>query len=114
MADQMDRVTLLSAVVLSGCVPSLLMSLLVPSSKAGFFYFFLARVCTGIAIGGSFPVLFSLCADLFPAAHRPFVSACISAATNIGAAVGGLMAGILGPKLGWRVPFRIVALPALA
>eukprot|EP00747_Dinoflagellata_sp_TGD_P214291 gnl/TRDRNA2_/TRDRNA2_87173_c0_seq1.p1 gnl/TRDRNA2_/TRDRNA2_87173_c0~~gnl/TRDRNA2_/TRDRNA2_87173_c0_seq1.p1 ORF type:complete len:627 (-),score=86.30 gnl/TRDRNA2_/TRDRNA2_87173_c0_seq1:62-1888(-) len=112
-ADQCDRVTLLCGVVLSGAVPSLLMSLLVPASKAGFFYFFLARVCTGIAIGGSFPVLFSLTADLFPASHRPFVSACISAATNIGAAVGGLMSGILGPKLGWRLPFRIVAVPAI-
>lgn len=112
--DQVDRVTLLSVVVLSGCVPSLLMSLLVPSSKAGFFYFFLARVCTGIAIGGSFPVLFSLCADIFPASQRAFVSACLSAATNIGAAVGGLMAGVIGPRYGWRVPYRIVALPAFA
>lgn len=111
--DQIDRVTLLSAVVLSGCVPSLLMSLWVPSTKAGFFYFFLARVCTGVAVGGSFPVLFSLAADVFPASQRTFVSACIGAATNVGAAVGGMMAGIIGPKLGWRVPFRIVAVPAL-
>lgn len=110
--DQVDRVTLLSAVVLSGCVPSLLMSLWVPSSKAGFFYFFLARICTGVAIGGSFPVLFSLSADVFPASQRPFVSACISAATNVGAAVGGLMSGVVGPRWGWRAPFRIVALPA--
>lgn len=112
--DQIDRVTMLSAVVLSGCVPSLVMSLLVPSSKAGFFYFFLARICTGVAIGGSFPVLFALAADVFPASQRPFVSACISAATNVGAAVGGLMSGIVGPRLGWRMPFRFVSIPALA
>mmetsp|Transcript_72477 Transcript_72477/g.183152 ORF Transcript_72477/g.183152 Transcript_72477/m.183152 type:complete len:568 (+) Transcript_72477:97-1800(+) len=112
--DQIDRVTLLSAVVLSGSVPSLLMSLWVPSSKAGFFYFFLARICTGVAIGGSFPVLFSLTADLFPASQRTFVSTCISAATNVGAAVGGMLAGIIGPKYGWRVPFRVMAVPALA
>jgi len=114
MADQMDRVTLLSAVVLAGCVPSFLMSLFVPSSKAGFFYFFLARVCTGIAIGGSFPVLFSLCADVFPASQRTMVSSCIGAATNIGAALGGLMAGVVGPRMGWRVPYRFVAVPAFA
>mmetsp|Transcript_101705 Transcript_101705/g.283170 ORF Transcript_101705/g.283170 Transcript_101705/m.283170 type:complete len:528 (-) Transcript_101705:167-1750(-) len=112
--DQIDRVTMLSAVVLSGCVPSLAMSLWVPSTKAGFFYFFLARICTGVAIGGSFPVLFSLTADIFPASQRSFVSACISAATNIGAAVGGMMAGIVGPRFGWRSPFKIVAFPALA
>merc|ERR1719356_373601 len=77
--DQVDRVSLLSAVVCSACVPSLMMSLWVPSSKAGFFYFFMARICTGVAIGGSFPVLFSLAADVFPASQRTFVSACISA-----------------------------------
>jgi len=111
--DQVDRVSLLSAVVCSACVPSLMMSLWVPSTKAGFFYFFLARICTGIAIGGSFPVLFSLVADIFPASQRGFVSACISAATNVGAAVGGMMSGIVGPRWGWRVPFGIVAIPAL-
>lgn len=111
--DQVDRVTLLSVVVLFGCVPSLMMSLWVPSTKAGFFYFFLARICTGIAIGGSFPVLFSLSADLFPASQRMLVSTSISAATNVGAAVGGMMAGIIGPRLGWRLPFRFVACPAL-
>lgn len=111
-ADQVDRVTLLCLVVLSGCIPSLFMSLWVPASKAGFFYFFMARICTGIAIGGSFPVLFSLTADMFPPSQRTFVSACLSAATNIGAAVGGLMAGIVGPRAGWRVPYRIVAVPA--
>lgn len=114
LTDQVDRVTLLMVVVLSGCMPSMLMSLFVPSTKAGFFYFFLARICTGIAIGGSFPVLFSLSADIFPPSQRAFVSACISAATNVGAAVGGLMAGVIGPRYGWRVPYRIVALPAFA
>eukprot|EP00927_Polykrikos_kofoidii_P065154 TRINITY_DN60942_c0_g1_i1.p1 TRINITY_DN60942_c0_g1~~TRINITY_DN60942_c0_g1_i1.p1 ORF type:complete len:555 (+),score=87.69 TRINITY_DN60942_c0_g1_i1:258-1922(+) len=112
-ADQVDRITMLSLVVLSGCVPSLLMSMFVPSSKAGFFYFFMARICTGIAVGGSFPVLFSLAADLFPPSQRGFVAASLSAATNIGAAVGGMMAGIVGPRFGWRVPFRAVAIPAL-
>jgi len=112
--DQVDRVTLLSLVVLSGCAPSMLMSLWCPSSKAGFFYFLLARVCTGIAIGGSFPVLFSLTADIFPPSQRAFVSACLSAATNVGAALGGLMSGMVGPRLGWRVPFTFTSAPAFA
>merc|ERR1719265_690064 len=113
LADQMDRVTLLSTVVCCGAVPSLLMGLSVPSSKVGFFYFFLARVCTGIAIGGSFPVLFSLTSDLFPASQRAFVTTCVGGATNIGAALGGVMSGIVGPKLGWRMPFSVVAVPAI-
>lgn len=112
-ADQVDRVSLLSAVVLCGSVPSLLMSLWVPSSKVGFFYFLLARVCTGIAIGGSFPVLYSLTADIFPASQRGFVASCVGGSTNVGAALGAMMSGVLGPSLGWRAPFTIVSVPSI-
>lgn len=112
-ADQFDRVYVLCGVLLCGCIPSLLMSFLVPSSKAGFFYFFLARICTGVAIGGSFPVLFSLSADVFPASQRALISGAISAAGNIGSAVGALMAGVVGPKYGWRTPFTCVSVPTL-
>lgn len=113
LADQMDRVTLLSVVVCCGAVPSLLMGLSVPSSKVGFFYFFLARVCTGISIGGSFPVLYSLTSDLFPASQRSSVAAAVGACCNIGAALGGVMAGLVGPSYGWRVPYVCIALPAI-
>lgn len=70
--------------------------------------------CTGVAIGGSFPVLFSLSADVFPASQRALVSGALSAAGNIGAALGSLMSGVVGPKYGWRRPFTCVAIPALA
>jgi len=113
-ADQFDRVTVLCGVVLCGCVPTLLMSLMVPSTKGGFFYFFLARICTGVAIGGSFPVLFSLSADIFPASQRAMIAGAISSAGNIGAALGALMSGVVGPSFGWRRPFTVVAVPALA
>merc|ERR1719343_1810880 len=113
-ADQFDRITVLTGVVLCGCVPTLLMSLMVPSSQAGFFYFLLARVCTGVAIGGSFPVLFSLSADVFPASQRAMIVGAIGASGNIGAALGALMSGVVGPKYGWRTPFTCVAIPSLA
>ena len=35
-ADEFDRINVLCGVVLCGCVPSLLMSLMVPSSKASY------------------------------------------------------------------------------
>jgi len=89
------------------------MSLMVPASKGGFFYFLLARVCTGIAIGGSFPVLFSLSADVFPASQRATIVGAINSAGQIGAALGALMAGLVGPRYGWRVPFTCVSVPAL-
>ncbi|CAE7236216.1 nek2 [Symbiodinium necroappetens] len=112
-ADQFDRINVLCCVVLCGCIPSLLMSLMVPSTKAGFFYFFMARICTGVAIGGSFPVLFAFSADVFPASQRALISGALNAAGNVGAALGGLMSGVVGPSYGWRMPFTIVALPTL-
>ena len=36
-----------------------------PNSKAGFFYFFLLRCCSGVSVGSCFPVLYSLCGDIF-------------------------------------------------
>eukprot|EP00439_Symbiodinium_sp_Y106_P040507 s1926_g4.t5 len=112
-ADQFDRINVLCCVVLCGCIPSLLMSLMVPSTKAGFFYFFMARICTGVAIGGSFPVLFAFSADVFPASQRALISGALNAAGNVGAALGGLMSGVVGPSYGWRMPFTVVALPTL-
>ncbi|CAK9016203.1 unnamed protein product, partial [Durusdinium trenchii] len=112
-ADQFDRISVLCGVVLCGALPSLLMSLMVPSSKAGFFYFFMARICTGVAIGGSFPVLFAFSADVFPPSQRTLISGALNAAGNIGAALGGLMSGVIGPTYGWRLPFTIIAIPTL-
>jgi len=113
LADKMDRATLLSLVVIAGSLPCLL-TLWIPDSRSGFWFFFAARVTTGISIGGSFPVLYSLCGDLFPSSQRSFVAACVGASCNIGAALGGVMAGIVGPLYGWRVPFAVVAVPAIA
>ena len=74
----------------------------------------MARICTGVAIGGSFPVLFAFSADVFPASQRALVSGALAAAGNVGAALGGLMAGVVGPSYGWRLPFTIIAVPTLA
>jgi len=112
LADKMDRAMLLAVVVVAGSLPCLL-TLWIPSNSSGFYWYFLARVTTGISIGGSFPVLYSLCGDLFPSSQRSFVAACVGAACNIGAALGGVMAGMVGPAYGWRIPFVVVSIPAM-
>jgi len=52
--------------------------------------FFLLRMLTGIAVGGSFPLMFSLLGDLFPMSRRAAMSALVQIA--IGAA----------SEAGWR------------
>lgn len=74
---------------------------------------FMARVLTGVSIGGATPVIFSLLADLYSEEQRIFVSMMIGVAMGSGMAAGQLIAGLVGPALGWRVPFLIVSIPAL-
>lgn len=70
-------------------------------------------VVTGISIGGSFPLLYSICADLFPANKRTFIASAVHMAIAVGAGLGQLMSGFVGPKAGWRWPFFLVSVPSV-
>lgn len=74
---------------------------------------FFLRLLTGISIGGSLPLIFSLLSDMYEHRHRAFVSAIVQVAVGAGIAVGQGVAGYVGPLIGWRWPFVIVAVPAI-
>ncbi|CAK9039758.1 unnamed protein product [Durusdinium trenchii] len=112
LADRLNRVNLLLAVVILGSVPCALIKY-IPSGDSGFLWYFLCRVLTGVSVGGSFPLLYSLCGDLATPEQRGLVSAAMGVATSIGVATGQLLAGFLGPRWGWRIPFVVVAYPAI-
>eukprot|EP00439_Symbiodinium_sp_Y106_P047401 s881_g6.t1 len=112
LADRMNRVNLLLLVVILGSVPCALIKY-IPSGSSGFLWYLLCRVLTGVSVGGSFPLLYSLCGDLCSAEQRGIISAAMGVATSVGVATGQLLAGFLGPRLGWRVPFVAVAYPAI-
>jgi MFS family permease len=79
----------------------------------GYRQLYWARALTGIGIGGTFPLVYSLIADYFPPQRRAAANATIGLAMGLGIASGQLMAGLLSPTHGWRLPFYIVALPGL-
>lgn len=112
LADRMNRINLLFWVVLFGSFPCLLIKH-VPSGPSGFFWYLCSRVLTGISVGGSFPLLYSLVGDLATKGQRAMISACMGVATAVGVACGQLLAGFLGPRFGWRFPFIAVAYPAI-
>jgi len=112
LADRLNRVNLLLAVVILGSVPCALIKY-IPSGGSGFLWYFLCRVLTGVSVGGSFPLLYSLCGDLAAPEQRGIVSAAMGVATSVGVASGQLLAGFLGPRWGWRIPFVVVAYPAI-
>ena len=43
---------------------------LVPNGEIGFRIFFLQRIATGVSVGGSFPLIYSLLGDIFPSEKR--------------------------------------------
>jgi predicted MFS family arabinose efflux permease len=74
---------------------------------------FVCRIFTGISIGGIIPIIFSLLGDLFPGSSRIYVSTIIGLSQSAGIAVGQFIAGMIGPELGWRVPFVMIAVPSI-
>lgn len=70
-----------------------------------------ARSITGIGIGGSLPIVYSILGDLFQADGRNISSAVISTALGLGLGIGQGLAGFLGPTYGWRLPFLLVSIP---
>lgn len=57
---------------------------------------FFLRLLTGISIGGSLPLIFSLLSDMYEHRHRAFVSAIVQVAVGAGIAVGQGVAGYVG------------------
>ena len=107
-ADRTSRRNLLFAVAIIGQAPSLLTIFVTQ-----FWQFFLIRILTGISVGGCFPLLYSLLGDFFPPEHRTTSSAYVTIATGAGVGIGQMLSGWIGPATDWRVPFTVVAAPAL-
>ena len=74
---------------------------------------FILRLLTGISIGGCLPLIFSLLSDMYVHEHRSLVSAIVQVALGAGIAAGQGISGYVGPIIGWRWPFVIVAVPAV-
>lgn len=54
------------------------------------------RVLTGISVGGTLPLIYSLVGDLFDVKKRAPVAAAIQVATGIGLAAGQAISGFVG------------------
>lgn len=75
---------------------------------------YICRAITGFAVGGALPLIYSILGDLFAAKDRHVVTAVVSFGVGAGIAVGQAIAGYIGPRYGWRMPFLIVSIPAIA
>lgn len=108
LADTKHRVHLFAATVICGecaCLATYF-SRTYPELLA-------SRICGGIGVGGAAPVVFSIFADLYPNTARTQMATLIGISMSAGITLGQLLAGLVGPTYGWRLPFLIIATPAI-
>jgi predicted MFS family arabinose efflux permease len=64
-------------------------------------------------VAGAFPIVFSLLSDIYGPKQRAIVSSVVQISTGVGLAAGQGVSGVIGPAFGWRLPFVLVAAPAI-
>jgi len=108
-ADAYNRVRLVALILVVGGVASL-----GTASSQSYAALFWWRALTGVSLGASLPVTFSLLADLFPSSMRTSASGRVGIAMSAGVGAGQFVSGFLGAARGWRAPFVLVGLAFLA
>lgn len=106
LTDKFSRKTLLVIAILLGEIPCFLTAF-----ARNYTELLILRVLTGIGIGGTVPIAFSLVGDLFTEKQRPRAQAWYDAITAVGIIIGMVAAGFLAPVYGWRIPFIVVSFP---
>ncbi|MDK2785662.1 MAG: hypothetical protein PWQ80_341 [Thermotoga sp.] len=106
LADKYSRKNLLIYSILVGEIPCFMSAF---SGSYGELFFW--RSLTGIGVGASFPIVYSMIGDMFDEVKRGKIVALISSAISIGSVLGMIVGGFLGPRYGWRVPFIVVSVP---
>ncbi|HPE69327.1 MAG TPA: MFS transporter [Thermotogota bacterium] len=105
-ADRFSRKRLLVFSILVGEIPCLMSAF-----SGSFAQLFLWRALTGIGVGASFPIAFSLVGDLFGQEKRASVSGILGVSISLGSIVGMIVGGFSGGAMGWRFPFLVVSIP---
>jgi len=106
--DTSNRATLFGYVVFIGSVLNSLTYWV-----RTFWELFACRVMTGVAVGGSIPLMFSMIGDLYAASERVLVSTVLLCASGAGVACGQILAAYIGVELGWRAPFLVISIPSM-
>jgi len=106
LTDKFSRKWLLIIAILLGEIPCLLTAF-----AQNYQQLLILRVLTGVGIGGTVPVVFSIIGDLFTEKQRARAQAWYDAIIAIGILFGMVIAGFLAPVYGWRLPFIIVSVP---
>ncbi|HET9795851.1 MAG TPA: MFS transporter [Thermoanaerobaculia bacterium] len=108
LSDRFGRKAILQATILvfsagtfaSGLAPS-------------FFWLMVARIVTGLGVGGEWGTGQTYVAETFPARVRARYGAFVQTGAPIGVALASVVGGFLAPAIGWRACFLVSGIPAL-
>jgi MFS family permease len=79
----------------------------------GFGLLVLARIVTGIGVGGEWATGQTYVGETFPAKVRGRYGAYMQTGAPIGVALAAVVGGLLAPVIGWRACFVLSGLPAV-
>jgi predicted MFS family arabinose efflux permease len=111
LADKRARKPLFIICVVLGVIPCM-----ATAFAPDYAWFFALRILTGIGVGATFPLVFSLVGDLFDQKRRAMATAIVTTAISVGnilgIVLGGYTAGIeAGQFSGWRLSFLLASAP---
>lgn len=86
---------------------------LATASAQGFTSLLLARLLTGLGVGGEWGIGHAVVAETWPAERRDLVHGILQAGSPVAMAVAAVVGCFVAPQLGWRACFLLAALPAL-
>jgi predicted MFS family arabinose efflux permease len=75
-------------------------------------WLFVARVASGLAAGGIFPLTLALFGDTVPLAQRQVAISRVLACAILGQLAGGAISGLVAPLIGWRGIMAVCATAA--
>ena len=108
LSDKLGRRTVLSWTVLTYSVGTLLSGL-----APNFLLLLVARLITGIGVGGEWATGQTFIGECVPPRMRGRFGALMQTGAPLGVALASLAGGLLAPRIGWRACFVLSAAPAL-
>lgn len=108
LADTTNRKNLFVVTVLISEIPCLFMGLV-----SEYWQLLVLRCLMGIGLGGVLPTSYSLLSDLYRPSQRATMSTILGSAMGLGLLAGQVVAGLMAPVFGWRMPFVVLAIPAI-
>ena len=108
LANRMGRRPVLQATILTYSVGALLVGL-----SQGYTSLLLARIVTGIGVGGEWATGQMYVGETFPPRLRGRFGAVMQTGAPLGIALAAIMGSFFAPEFGWRTTFIVSAAPAL-